>query len=186
MQSNIAAFPQRMYERLKTDVVCAGLSELDGRIATYELCTNLKDSFLGLAYTYDDTGQSEGWMKSLLNKTEEEKAASALACDDGVIKAQVDATMTSLLIAVQDRVMTDMKVLEQEELRSANWDACGSPEASRQLAKIPSKKDNTMSTTNFPEIVEQEVWGIDCYTRRNISICLETELDAETVLVFIQ
>ena len=180
------AFPQRMYERLKTDVVCAGLSELDGRIATYELCTNLRDSFLGLAYTYDDTGQSEGWMKSLLNKTEEEKAASALACDDGVIKAQVDATMTSLLIAVQDRVMTDMKVLEQDELRSANWDACGSPESARQLGKIPSKKDTAMSTTNFPEIVEQEVWGIDCYTRRNISTCLETELDADTVLIFIE
>jgi hypothetical protein len=110
---------------LKTDVVCDGLSELDGRIASYELKTSLKDSFVGLSYTYDDTEKSEAWMKSILNgageDSEQQKAASALASDDGVIKAQVAGTMQTLLIAVQDRVMTDMKVLEQKELRNASW-----------------------------------------------------------------
>ena len=125
-------------------------------------------------------------MKSVLNETEEEKAASALARDDGVIKAQVDASMNSLLIAVQDRVMTDMKVLEQEELRSANWEVSESPSKANQLISDPSSCGSSSPTTKYPEIVEQEVWGIDCYTRRNISICLETELDRDTVLVFIE
>jgi hypothetical protein len=156
------------------------LSELDGRIASYELRTSLQDSFLGQAYTYDDTGQSEGWMKSMLYETDEQnekqKAASALACDDGVIKAQVQASMQTLLIAVQDRVMTETGVLEQLELRSSNWES--------------TQKENggcgMLSSVEYPEVVEQEVWGIDCYTHRNISICLETELDSDTALVFLE
>ena len=134
------AFPERQYERLRTDAVCAGLSELDERIASYELRTSLKDSFLGLSYTYNDTGQSEGWMKSMLSEGEEknkqEKAAMALSSDDGVIKAQVTASMQSLLIAVQDRVMTENGVLEQKELRSANWE-CGMEKVGEQVVSIP-------------------------------------------------
>jgi hypothetical protein len=178
------AFPYRKYERLKTDVVCAGLSELDGRIASYELKTSLKDSFLGLSYMYDDTEKSEAWMKSILNgageESEQQKVASALASDDGVIKAQVAGTMQSLLIAVQDRVMTDMKVLEQKELRNASWMI----EAEKVPEDVPSASIGDSSSA--PEIVEQPVWGIDCYTRRNISICLETEFDSDTVLTFIE
>ena len=30
-------FPERKYERLASDVVCAGLSKVDEKIATYEL-----------------------------------------------------------------------------------------------------------------------------------------------------
>ena len=178
------AFPERRYERLKTDAVCAGLSKLDERIAAYELKTTLKDSFVGLSYTYNDTGQSEGWMKTVLNETEEQseqqKAAIALASDDGVIKAQVAATMQSLLIGVQDKVMTEMGVLQQSQLRSANWvkEAQG---ATQQ--KVPF---NEVGSSAGPEIVEQPVWGLDCYTRQNISICLETEFDSETVLIFIE
>jgi hypothetical protein len=171
----LSAFPEREYERLKTDAVCSGLSELDERIALYELKTSLKDSFVGLSYTYDDTGQSEGWMKSVMNEAgdnETQKAALALSSDDGVIRAQVAASMQSLLIGVQDRVMTETGVLEQKELKSANWAVSG---------------DN-VSTDDDPsaQIVEQPVWGIDSYTCRNISICLETEFDADTVLLFIE
>ena len=113
-------------------------------------------------------------MKTILEnseeKSEEEKAAVALSSDDGVIKAQVAASMQSLLIAVQDRVMTDNGVLEQTEIRSANW-------VGEQV---------TCSGESVPEIAEQPVWGIDCYTRKNISICLETKFDPDTISVFIE
>jgi hypothetical protein len=178
------AFPERRYEKLRNDVVCAGLSELDERIAIYELKTKLPDSFVGLAYTYDDTGQSEGWMKTMVNETDntnrQQKAAmAALATDDGVIKAQVAATMQTLLMAVQDNVMTSNRVLEQQELRSANWEA----ESRNQNAYNSSSPDNQ---TSVAEIVEQPVWGMDCYTRRNVAICLETEFDSDTVHCFIE
>ena len=39
-----------------------------------------------------------------------QKAAMALAKDDGVVRAQVQTTMSTLLIQVQDRVMTDLGV----------------------------------------------------------------------------
>ena len=61
-------FPERRYERLDADVVCDGLSPLDERVASYELKTNLPDSFVGLSYRYDDTGQSEAWMKSVVDE----------------------------------------------------------------------------------------------------------------------
>ena len=177
------AFPERQYERLKTDAVCAGLSELDERIASYELRTSLRDSFLGLSYTYNDTGQSEGWMKTMLSegdeKNEQEKAAAALSSDDGVIKAQVAASMQSLLIAVQDRVMTENGVLEQKELRSANWES-GFEKVGEQVIST----NHVNSELSKPEIVEQPVWGMDCYTRKNISICLGTKFDDDIVLIF--
>ena len=62
-------FPERKYERLESDVVCAGLSTVDEKIASYELRTSLPDSFIGQAYRYDDTGQSEAWMKSVVDET---------------------------------------------------------------------------------------------------------------------
>jgi [histone H3]-lysine4 N-trimethyltransferase ATXR3 len=38
----------------------------------------------------------------------------------------------------------------------------------------------------LPEIVEQPVWGIDCYTRRNVLNCLELEFDRKTSLLFVE
>jgi hypothetical protein len=119
-------FPERKYERLSSAVVCAGLSPLDERTAIIELQTSLPDSFVGLSYSYNDTGQSEGWMKSVIDVSskvdEERKVALDLAHDDGMVRAQVQATMSMLLIAVQDRVMTDSGVLKDAELVSANWE----------------------------------------------------------------
>ena len=106
---------------------------------------------------------------------EQKKTASALASDDGVIKAQVAASMQSLLIAVQDRVMTQSCVLEQKELKSANWIAANNESDTMDIDE-----------TTESEIMEQEVWGMDCYTRKNISICLGTDLDEDTILVFIE
>jgi [histone H3]-lysine4 N-trimethyltransferase ATXR3 len=155
-----SAFPERIYERLSGDVVSAGLEELDERIAKYELKTSLPDCFVGLSYRYDDTGQSEAWMQSVVEETEantlhknkrkkisssssnknntnnsidkalaqkkrnEERrqvAVAMAAAGDGVRRAQIASTMNSLLIGVQDRVMTEWGVLKQPELRSANW-----------------------------------------------------------------
>lgn len=164
-------------------MVCAGLSELDERIAAYELKTSLSDSFVGLAYTYDDNGQSEGWMKTVLSESDDSnkqrRAAMALSSDEGVIKAQVAASMETLLMAVQDRVMTEAGVLEQPELRSANWQY----DSADHVNDLPAVKNEN---SRDAEIVEQPVWGMDCYTRRNIAICLEAEFDTDTVHSFIE
>jgi hypothetical protein len=185
-------FPERKYERLDADVICAGLSALDQRSATYEKETSLSDSFVGLAYTYNDTGQSEGWMKSVLDETtrsskantnddaalsKEEQVANAIASDDGVVRAQVRATMRSLLIGVQDKVMTDEGILQQPELRSANWE--DGTDANIESSGGPE-------SPQAPHLVEQSVWGIDCYTRRNILICIEKDLDSETAVEFVE
>ena len=195
-------FPERKYERLTDNKVCAGLSDLDERIASYELRTSLPDSFVGLSYKYeDDTGKSEAWMKSILSgtggkkKKKEQEAAMALAEDDGVIRAQVATTMESLLIAVQDRVMTDAAVLQQPELRSANWEVDQTATESEIEKECVEKQNLTededldameTSSDSMPEVIEQPVWGIDCYTRRNITECLATQFDEETALVFVE
>jgi [histone H3]-lysine4 N-trimethyltransferase ATXR3 len=191
-------FPERKYERLQADVLCAGLSTVDEKIAAFELKTKLPDSFIGQSYRYDDTGQSEAWMKSVVDETgfhhvrstkaskkapaEERMAALALAADEGVVRAQVSATMQSLLIAVQDRVMTECGVLRQPELRSANWidEPVAAPSASTECS--PLSKDVEL----LPEIVEQPVWGIDCYTRGNILNCLNIEFNPQTSLLFVE
>ena len=184
-------FPERIYERLSSNVVCAGLSSLDEQSAVNELRTSLPDSFVGLSYTYTDIGQSEGWMKSVLDDisrdakgndsaAEARKAALDLANDDGVVRAQVQATMTSLLIGVQDRVMTEAGVLKHDELKSANWAGDVEDDQGTAIESIV-----TMSA-DFPDIVEQPVWGIDCYTRRNITTCIEIDFDSTIALEFIE
>jgi hypothetical protein len=206
------AFPERKYEQLSSDVVCAGLPEVDERIALHELKTNLPDSFIGLSYKYDDTGESEAWMKSVIDETgssstgespsknksqisEERLAAQAMAADEGVVRAQVVATMQSLLIGVQDKVMTDQGTLQQSELRSANWltssdpttptpETVGSDGGGKEGPVGYSKSADLAKPP--PELVEQPVWGIDCYTRCNILACLETDFDHETALLFIE
>ncbi|KAL3923150.1 MAG: hypothetical protein SGARI_006287, partial [Bacillariaceae sp.] len=120
------------------------------------------------------------------NSTSNQKqktAAMALASDDGVIKAQVAATMQSLLMGVQDKVMTDTGVLEQQELKSANWEA-GADSNDMDMSAVDTT--TTQPVKREAEIVEQPVWGMDCYTRRNVSICLETEFDGDTVHTFVE
>jgi [histone H3]-lysine4 N-trimethyltransferase ATXR3 len=208
-------FPERKYERIRSDVVCAGLSHLDEKIAAFELKTSLPDSFVGQSYRYDDTGQSEAWMKSVVDETgssnlrnkrssssqkahDERVAALALAADDGVTRAQVTATMQSLLIEVQDKVMTEANVLRQPELRSANWIADGDVrdtvagaevninDPDKSLPICEAQRADAPMPGVLPEIVEQPVWGIDCYTRRNILNCLELEFDPRTSLLFVE
>ena len=204
------AFPERQYERLSSsNVVCAGLSSLDERSAIFELETSLPDSFVGLSYKYDDTGaSSEGWMKSVVDETstvssrkkkrkneqeEEQRATLALAADDGVVRAQVRTTMDILLITVQDRVMTDMGVLEHDELRSANWE--DRDEKIDRIGKMSADgldKDRLNDSSSFflqrvePKVAEQPVWGIDCYTRTNVHLCLQTNFDSAIATEFIE
>jgi len=161
------AFPERIYEKLPTsNVICSGLSSFDQSSAEYELITSLPNRFVGIPYSYDDVGQSEDWMKSISHTSknqEEELAASALARDDGVVKAQVKTTMDMLLISVQDRVMTEKGVLNHAELKSANW--------AMEEENIQNQPNNIHYSA---ELLEQPVWGIDCYTRQNIMHCLQT------------
>lgn len=185
-------FPERIYERLSADTVCDGLSKVDEEIAIYERQTSLKDSFVGLAYRYDDTGQSEAWMKSVVDETaangnsrdKVRQAALALSADDGVTRAQVIATMQSLLIGVQDKVLTERRVLSQPEIRSVNWEV--RKETAAMNDEDAKEESKAISTETPPEIVEQPVWGIDCYTRRNITVCLQTEFDPRTSILFIE
>lgn len=210
-----SAFPERRYERLATsNVVCAGLSPLDERSAVYELETSLPDSFVGLSYTYDDRGQSEGWMKTVVDEADnskrkgrkkkdevnvEREAALALSKDDGLVAAQVRTTMDLLLIGVQDRVMTDAGVLQHPEVRSANWDdgdrmSSGNTAAIIHSSELQNTSDATPAERTCPtcptshptpaEVAEQPVWGMDCYTRKNVAIVLEADFGPSVALEF--
>lgn len=205
-------FPERKYERIDSDAVCSGLSKVDERIARYELRTNLPDSFMGQSYHYNDTSLSEVWMKSVVDETEtirvnkkegnnKRAAALAMSADEGVTRAQVNATMQSLLVAVQDRVMTETKVLQQRELTSDNWlSSCVKQNSASEKRLVKGKEnqscepalrcglvgDDQEGQPKVPEIVEKPVWGIDCYTRRNICVCLELEFNSEIALGFIE
>jgi [histone H3]-lysine4 N-trimethyltransferase ATXR3 len=220
-------FPERRYERITCDAVCDGLSKVDERIATYELRTNLPNSFIGQSYHYNDIGLSEVWMKSVVDETEtirgnkkskldqNREAALALAADEGVRRAQVNATMQALLIGVQDRVMTDLNVLHQCELTSENWQSeeikqhsfdfstsnlmtgtndkkiISSRPGNEQIVRTRRQDQSTNPKTHTtidrpPQIVEKPVWGLDCYTRRNIMVCLEVEFEDTVALSFIE
>lgn len=170
-------FPERKYERLTADDVCDGLSTIDERIAQFERKTSLPDRFIGQAYQYDDTGESETWMRSVVDETAandkftkkvKKKQKDAISADDEVIRAQISATMQSMLIAVQDKVMTNQKVMHQPELHSENW--------------LRESKEEGIES----DIIEQPVWGIDCYTRKNILLCLGVEFDDKTALRFVE
>eukprot|EP00571_Detonula_confervacea_P014493 CAMPEP_0172307760 /NCGR_PEP_ID=MMETSP1058-20130122/8537_1 /TAXON_ID=83371 /ORGANISM="Detonula confervacea, Strain CCMP 353" /LENGTH=3131 /DNA_ID=CAMNT_0013020015 /DNA_START=168 /DNA_END=9563 /DNA_ORIENTATION=+ len=211
------AFPERKYERLETSsVICHGLSPNDRSYAMYELETKLPDSFVGLAYTYDDSGQhSETWMKTVAdetsqakpqkskakkkkkdatgdsdslvsknNETKAQKAAMALAKDDGVVRAQVQTAMTTLLIQVQDRVMTDLGVMHNPEARSANWDDGDHHRDYRGGGG--EVEQGTHSGFSLPEVAEQEVWGIDCYTRKNVMSMIESEFTPQIAIEFVE
>ena len=214
------AFPERKYERLeKSSVICDGLPPKDRAYAMYELETKLPDSFVGLAYTYDDSGQhSETWMKTVADETQAkpkkarkklifekqdstdesvslvssktsdnkaQKAAMALAKDDGVVRAQVQTTMSTLLIQVQDRVMTDLGVMHSPEARSANWDD-GDQGRDYRGGGSYEIEQGTHSGFSLPEVAEQEVWGIDCYTRKNVMSLIESEFTGEIAIEFVQ
>jgi hypothetical protein len=149
-------FPKQKYEQLSSNVVCAGLSPLDERTAIVELQTSLPDRLVGLSYSFNDTGQSEGWMKSVIDGSlkvdKERKVALDLAHNDGgVVHAQVQATMSVILIAVQDQVMTDNGVLKDAELVSANWE--GDSGDSRQAL---DDKQGASDETNYesPDVVK--------------------------------
>lgn len=213
------AFPERKYQRLETaSVICDGLSKEDKSYAMYELETTLPDSFVGLAYMYDDAGQqSETWMKTVADETsksnksrkkkkstddsaaekEKEKAeetAKALAKDDGVTRTQLATTMHTLKIQVQDRVMTDLGVMYQPEARSANWNDGdkdrnyngGDAEVEQGGKTINDKDTSSKWEDSVAEVAEQEVWGLDCYTRKNVMVVIESEFTAEIATEFVE
>ena len=71
-------------------------------------------------YWYDEAGTGEDWMGGVgaaLSRTEQ-SAAVALACNDGVVRAQVTATLEAALLAVQDQAATECGVLRDAKLRS--------------------------------------------------------------------
>ena len=206
------AFPERKYQRLaKSSVICDGLSPLDQRSALHELETSLPNSFIGLSYTYNDVDQSEAWMTTVKNIShntkrrkkddpeEEFRVAEALAADHGVVRAQVETTMEVMLLRVQDSVMTDFKILDRPEKRSANWldgddrkVKTFTPISIGHIQKevhIPNASEieterNTVKSLD-PDVAEQPVWGPDCYTRKNISLVLEEDFDTEIAVEFI-
>ena len=216
------AFPERKYQRLEAaSVICDGLSKEDKSYAMYELQTTLPDSFVGLAYMYDDAGQqSETWMKTVADETskakksrkkkkstddsdisaaekEKEKAAEAakaLAKDDGVTRAQLTTTMHTLKIQVQDRVMTDLGVMYQAEARSANWND-GDKERNYNGGDAEVEQGGTTNNDkdlsrkwddSIAEVAEQEVWGVDCYTRKNVMVIIEAEFSPEIAAEFVE
>ena len=188
------AYPERRYQRLpSSSVLCDGLVAIqDQRSAIYEMQTPLPDSFVGLSYCYNDNGQSEDWMKSV---TQNDLTK--------VIKAQVRTTMDILLLSVQDRVMTEQNILHKPEVQSANWldgnrlittntntnsqdSSENKPHHHLHISNSSSVTATSASTSFHPQVAEQPVWGIDCYTRKNISSCIETEFSSQVAFQFIE
>ncbi len=205
------AFPERKYQRLETaSVICDGLSKEDKSYAMYELETTLPDSFVGLAYMYDDAGQqSETWMKTVADETSKsnksrkkkkstdesaaekekekaEEAAKALAKDDGVTRTQLATTMHTLKIQVQDRVMTDLGVMYQPEARSANWNDGDKDRNYNGGDAEVEQGGKSKWEDSVAEVAEQEVWGLDCYTRKNVMVVIESEFTPEIATEFVE
>jgi len=203
-------YPERLYQRLATsNVLCDGLLPVDQRIAICELETSLSDRFVGQSYTYDDNRQSEWWMKSIISRksarkskrrsNDEDRVAAYMQEDSRMVKAQVRTCVEKLLISVTDRVMTEMGVLQKPEVRSVNWldgDARKLKHSSHISLLMEDEihitnagyehSESSSSSTLLPEVIEQPVWGIDCYTRKNIEACIEADFDSLVATDFIE
>mgnify|MGYP000518110387 CR=1 FL=1 len=121
-------FLPRVHEQLRGNdrphMVGGGLSGPDARRVDRDLRTSIPDRVVGALYLYDEAGTSEDWMRSVGAAMSRAKrsAAVALARDDGVVCAQVTATLEAALLAVQDRAATERDVPCNAKLRS-NADA---------------------------------------------------------------
>lgn len=160
-------FPERQYDRLQeTFSLCTGLSKIDKKMVRNDLSTSLPGGFYGMPYSYDLSGKvSESWMnnvaKALNEKRKRRKDHDPKANDIemmNIIRAQVSQKMETMLITVQDRILSRSGTLTQHELCPSGWDNC-----LPYIASGPSA------------VVEQAVWGVDRYTTRNVITSLGME-----------
>ena len=156
------------------------LSDRDA--AEKKLTTSLPAGFVGVPYSYNDTGISEGWMKSFggrlkalsssaaerrtMREEEEESITQDLLENDaGVVKAQVASSMDSLLNAVVEGCMNDAAVIRQPEIVTTR---------------------TAVETGGVATVSEQPVWGLDCYTRKNVVESLPGSFSDRQALAFVE
>lgn len=101
------------------------------------------DGYLGQAYNYDDHGLTEEWMLSFRDKK------TSGPSDEEIVRTQLSSLLEIMIAQVQDRVLTETKVLSKEPL---------------QLGV---------------DVKEIPVWGIDCYTRAMIELAIKDRVPAE-------
>lgn len=143
------AYPLRVYKKYLHDYEPAeDLPEEAKQEVDKELATTLPDGYLGEAYSYDDHGISEQWMVELGAAAAEGEEGSQEQedwkdLDQATIESQVSARLENMLQQVVDRANNEKGTLLQPEKTVGH-----------ELSEIP-------------------VWGMDCFTRRNIEIALE-------------
>mmetsp|Transcript_25700 Transcript_25700/g.39822 ORF Transcript_25700/g.39822 Transcript_25700/m.39822 type:complete len:1457 (+) Transcript_25700:106-4476(+) len=160
-------FPERQYDRLQqTFSLCTGLSKIDKKMVRNDLSTNLPEGFYGMPYSFDLSGKvSESWMNSVA-KSLDEKRKRRKDYDpktneieiSNIIRAQVSQKMETMLVTVQDRILSRSGTLTQHELCPSGWE--------KRLPYIDSGPS---------AVVEQAVWGVDRYTTRNVITSLGME-----------
>lgn len=132
----------RTYDFLTDYNATSNIGDLEGTELRKQLITPL-NGFLGQAYNYDDHDLTEEWMVTFKDK------ASAGPSDDDVIRTQLESLLEIMMVAVQDRVCTEVGVLQRPPLA---------------LGK---------------DVKEVPVWGIDCYTRRMVEMSIEDRVPRE-------
>jgi hypothetical protein len=77
---------------------------------------------------------------------------------------------------------------DSNEKEKANYSDGASVTNEKGNDCISNEASGTIEATGTlgTELVEQPVWDMDCYTRRNIVLCLEFEFDAETATTFVE
>ena len=128
---------QREYEKLDEYIATKTISTSEQSSVLEQLTTTLTTGFRGPAYNFDDGQLTEEWMCSFQDMKQ------VGPTDDDVIRVLTAHTLEVLLDTVQDRVCTDLNILEPDPL-------------------------NIDSTS----CKEQLVWGIDCSCRRLIEIVI--------------
>ena len=139
-----APVDQREYETLSDYVVTSTIPPAEQRLLLEQLNTPMETCFRGPAYNFDDGQLTEEWMCSFKDQKQ------AGPTDEDVIKVLTSQTLEQLLGMVQDRVCTEMKILESDPL---NLDATSCR--------------------------EQLVWGIDCACRRLVEITVQARVDQQ-------
>jgi hypothetical protein len=114
----------------------------------------------------------------------------AMASPDGIIIEPPHTAATTAGGSVDTVAAND--IIEQpgqlDGDKAAAVDGDGDDMDIVEPQKQPSDDNAAAPVDDFlaADIIEQPVWGIDCYTRRNIIHCLEIEFDETIALLFIE
>ena len=139
----------REYENLDEYVVSANVSGVDGDQVMRQLSTQLPNGFTHQPYDYDDMELTEQWMQSF--KMDDGKGGAADAAGGGanvitrgdVENCVISSHLDMMIVKVIDRVFNELTKLSDPPWHSKGF------------------------------MVERQVFGLDCYTRRMAELAIE-------------